>query len=368
MSILKVLLEKEFKQILRDPFIPRLCVMMPLMVMLIMPLVTTMDVKHLNVAIVDRDNTTTSARIVNDLKASDYFIVNLVGQDYRQAFASLEKGDIDAIVELPEDLEKSAMTGKMKKIRIPANGVDAQKAGIGLQYLSGAIGASLSSRLQSRGISPQEEIISVTNHYNPTLEYRYYMIPSLMIMLIVMLCGFMPALNIVNEKERGTIEQINVSPVGRFTFTLGKLIPFWVIGLCALTIGILIAWLVYGLLPAGSLGAIYMASGLYILVMTGLGVVIANHSETLQQTMFVMFFFVMLFIMMSGLLTPIASMPQWARYISAALPPRYYVEIMRAVYLKGAGIADLFTNQYLPLVLFAVLFNLWAAISYRKRS
>ena len=164
------------------------------------------------------------------------------------------------------------------------------------------------------------------------------MIPALMIMLLVMLCGFLPALNLVSEKETGTIEQINVTPVSRLTFTLAKLIPYWVIGTAVLGAAMLLAWIVYGLAPAGSIGAIFLAAALFVLTMSGLGVAIANRSETMQQTMFVMFFFVMIFILMSGLITPVESMPGMGAVRSPGLlPPRYFVGIMRAVYLKGYG-------------------------------
>lgn len=142
-----------------------------------------------------------------------------------------------------------------------------------------------------------------------------------MIMLLIMICGFLPALNLVGEKEKGTIEQINVTPVDRFTFTLAKLVPYWVIGLVLLAFAMLLAWVVYGLVPMGSFGAICLAAALFILTMSGIGVVIANNSDTMQQAMFVMFFFVMLFVLMSGLVTPVESMPGWAQWITRFLPP-----------------------------------------------
>ena len=192
------------------------------------------------------------------------------------------------------------------------------------------------------------------------------MIPALMIMLLIMLSGFLPALNLVGEKETGTIEQINVTPVSRFTFTLAKLIPYWLIGFVVLSIAMLLAWLVYGLSPVGSLGAIYLAAALFILTISGFGITIANGSSTMQQAMFVMFFFVMIFVLMSGLITPIASMPEWAQVITRFLPPRYFITIMQAVYLKGATVVELWPN-YVLLVLFALVFNLLAAVTYKKQ-
>ena len=186
-------------------------------------------------------------------------------------------------------------------------------------------------------------------------------------MLLIMICGFLPSLNLVGEKEKGTIEQINVTPVGRLSFTLAKLIPYWIIGFVVLSFVMLIAGLVYGLWPDGSLGAIYLAAVLFILTMSGIGVTIANKSETMQQAMFVMFFFVMIFVLMSGLITPIDSMPAPAQGVTRLLPPRYFVDIMRAVYLKGTTIGELLPN-YCALALFAVVFNTLAALTYKKQA
>ena len=149
------------------------------------------------------------------------------------------------------------------------------------------------------------------------------MIPALMIMLLIMLCGFLPALNLVGEKETGTIEQINVTPVSPVAFTLAKLIPYWIIGMVVLTLAMALAWAVYGLLPAGSFGAVYLAALLFTFVMSGLGVIAANYSSTMQQAMFGMFFFVMIFVLMSGLVTPVESMPLWAQRFTRLLPPCY---------------------------------------------
>ena len=192
------------------------------------------------------------------------------------------------------------------------------------------------------------------------------MIPALMIMLIVMLCGFLPALNIVGEKETGTIEQINVSPLSQLAFTAGKILPYWIIGLLVITLGIIIARAVYGLSPQGSMLTIYAASMLFIIVMSSMAVIFANFSQNMQQVMFVMFFFVMVFILMSGLMTPIQSMPEWAQKVTYLIPPRFFVEIMRATYLRGASIADQ-AFSFTMLGLYASLFTLVAIFTYKKQ-
>ena len=366
MRTLRFLLDKELRQFIRNPFLPKMVVVFPLLVMLVIPWVTTMDVHHIAVSVVDNDHSSVSRRLIQKIAASDYFTLQGVSEHYGTALATLEAGEADAIVELPDGFEHSFSGGLPERIRISANGVNAVKGSLGMQYLLQAVNRTLAEWLDERGLPVPFDPVEVQYRYNPTLDYRDYMIPALMIMLLIMLCGFMPALNMVSEKESGTIEQINVTPVSRLVFTLAKLIPFWVIGLVVLSLAMLLAWLVYGLVPAGAFGAIYLAAVLFILTMSGIGVMVANYSSTMQQTMFVMFFFVMIFVLMSGLITPVESMPAWGEWITRFLPPRYFVETMRAVYLKGSSISELW-NNYVALALFAVLFNGWAAISYRKR-
>ena len=214
--------------------------------------------------------------------------------------------------------------------------------------------------------TPVVEVIP-QNKFNPHMDYKVFMVPALMVMLLTMLCGFMPALNIVAEKEAGTIEQINVTPVGKFTFILAKLIPYWSIGFFVLTLCFGLARLFYGLAPAGSIVTIYAAAGLFVLTISGFGLMISNNSDTMQQATFVMMFFMVILILLSGLFTPISSMPQWAQNITILNPLKYLMQVMRLVYLKGSPFSQL-TVQFAALAIFAVVLNLWAVLSYRKSS
>lgn len=367
LHILRILIDKEFRQIFRNAFIPRVIVALPLLVMLVIPLVATMDVRHVGVAVADADRSVLSARMAADIAASEYLSLRSTMPDYNANLQRLEQGEVDVIVEIPEGFERNLNTPSPKHINISANAVNATKGTIGMQYVVQTLGHTLAAyRAES---SPVEvgDVVTLQHRYNPTLNYRFFMIPALMTMLVIILCGFLPALSIVQEKENGTIEQINVTPLSRLIFTLGKLIPFWLIGLFVITLAMIVAWAVYGLKPAGGFGPIYLAALLLILGISGFGVAIANKSQTMQQTMFVMFFFVVLLMLMSGLLTPIESMPSWAQKITYALPPRYFIEVMRSVYLKGASIAELWTN-YAALAACAVLLNVCAAVTYRKQA
>ncbi|MDE6307748.1 MAG: ABC transporter permease [Bacteroidales bacterium] len=368
MRTLLVLIQKEFLQIRRNAFLPRLIVAFPIMIMLVMPWITTMDVRHVGVAVVDNDHSGVSRRIISHIGATDWFTLHGMAADYETALRQLERGQVDVIVEIPEHFERDMVRAEPKPISISANSVNATKGSLGMQYVLQTVAKTLKELQAERGLKAgASELTVVQNRYNPSLNYRHYMIPALMIMLMVLICGFLPTLNIVGEKETGTIEQINVTPLSKLTFSLGKLVPYWLIGLFMLTVAMLIARAVYGLWPVGAPGVIYLAAMLFILVMSGLGVTVANMSDTMQQAMFVMFFFVMIFMLMSGLMTPIESMPRWAQTITLFLPPRYFIEVMRAVYLKGTAFTELW-RCFAALGLFALLFNLLSVVTYKKQA
>lgn len=366
MRQLSILIQKEFIQIFRNPLIPKLIFVFPVLVMLVLPWVTTMDVRNVGVTIIDEDGSTLSRRIVSDVRAAGYFSVN-DATTYSEAQALMEDCLTDIILRIPAHFERDLTSIAPKQLDISANAVNATKGALGSQYLMQTIGSTLSKYTSEQGMLKPSDPTVVQHRYNPTLNYRYLMIPALMIILLIMICGFLSAINIVSEKESGTIEQINVTPIGKFTFILAKLIPFWLIGLFVISIAMVVARLIYGLWPVGSLGNIYLASILFILAFSGFGVTVANLSDNVQQTMFVMFFFILIFMLLSGLLTPISSMPSWAQKFTIILPPRYYIDIMRSVYLKGTTFVELW-HHFAALGVFAVLFNILAAITYRKQS
>ena len=358
MSVLPYLLEKEFKQFMRNAILPRIALMVPLMVMLVAPLVTTMDVRDVRVAVVDHDRTVASRRMADKVAASPYFTLVARPTAYAGALRLVEDGRADIVLTIPAGYGRDLGSGRAApRVQITANAVNAAKAQIGASYLSQLTAA--------QAVPTDGRRLAVQYRYNPTLDYRAYMIPALMTLLLLILCGVLPALNIVSEKEIGTIEQINVTPVGRLAFTMGKLIPFWAIGLVAVGVGIAVGGLVYGVWPAGSLWLILLASLLFTSVVSGFGLVVSNYSTTLRQALFVIYFFVMIFILMGGLFTPVASMPRWAQAVTYALPTRYYGEAMRALYLKGSTLADLLP-QFGALALMAAGLGAWAVGSYRK--
>ena len=364
--ILKALLRKEVTLMRRNPLVPRIIVMMPLMVMLVVPLVANLDVKNVNVTVVDNDHSQLSRRIISDIGAAESLTVAAVCDTHDEALSTMERGEADVILAIPADYSRDITTGGVA-VSIEANGVNATKGALGAQYVAQSVAATLRGWQGESGVSLRDGNVSVINRYNPTLNFRNYMIPALVTVLLIIICGFLPTLNLVSEKETGTIEAINVTPVSRMTFVLSKLIPFWVVGVFVETVGILIGWLVYGLVPEGSIWAIYLAAILFCLVMSGMGVTIANKSTTMLQSIFVMFAFIIIFQLMGGLFTPISSMPEWAQWITYLIPPRYFIEIMRSVYLKGASVMDLW-QSYAALLAFAIGLSTIAALTYSKKN
>ncbi len=372
---IKFLIEKEFKQLFRNPFLPRMILLFPCMIMILMPWAANLEIKNININVVDNDHSVLSQRLTDKIEASTYFHMNGALKSYAEALKNIERGSADIILEIPRDFEKNWMNGNAPHVLVATNTVNGTKGGLSSSYLTAIING-FSSELANTSGTPSNTIalirqgiptvgVSTLNLFNPNLNYKLFMVPALMVMLLTMLCGFLPALNIVGEKESGTIEQINVTPVGKFTFIFAKLIPYWIVGFLVLTLCFGLAWLLYGIFPVGSFFVIYLFAVVFVLAFSGFGLVISNHSATMQQAMFVMWFFMLVLMLMSGLFTPISSMPQWAQWITAFNPLKYFMQVMRAVYLRGSTMSELLPQMGV-LLAFALFFNVWAVKSYRK--
>lgn len=363
MRTLRYLLEKEFKQIKRDRFLPRIIFLVPLMQLILLPFAANFEMRNINLGVIDNDHSVLSAQLTEKILSSGYFRLTDVSPAYDQAITSIESNESDLLLEIPVNFERELGREGQAEVLIAANAVNGTKGGMGSSYLSQII----QDFNQEKGLTSGSVMSGVryTNLFNPHLNYKSYMVPGIMVFLLTIIGGFLSALNIVSEKEKGTIEQINVTPVPKTIFLLSKLIPFWIIGFILLTIGAIIAWIVYGLVPVGNIGIIYLFAAVYLIAFTGFGLAISSISSTQQQAMFTAFFFLIIFALLSGLFTPISSMPEWAQDMTLLNPVRYFVEVMRMVYLKGSHFADLSTH-FVVICLFALFFNVLAVVSYRK--
>ena len=370
MRTIKFLLRKEFKQIFRNKSILALIIVMPVMQLLILPLAANYEVKNINLSVVDHDHSSYSQQLVLKITASGYFKLQEYNSSFKDAFHLIESDKADLILEIPRGFERNLVRENEQPLFIAVNAINGTKANLGGSYLAQIIkNYNEDIRLQwqpqpQSGAIPVIEIAS-SNWFNPFLNYDIFMVPGILAILVTMVGGFFTALNIVKEKEAGTIEQINVTPIKKQYFILGKLIPFWILGNIVFSLGLTIAWLVYNIAPLGSLLVLYGFIWLYLLAILGFGLLVSTYSNTQQQAMLIMFFFMMIFILMGGLFTPIESMPSWAKLIARINPVSYMIEVMRMVILKGSGWRDIFPQLW-KIALFAVVLNTWAILNYRK--
>lgn len=369
--ILKYLLEKEFKQFLRNPLLPKFIFVFPFVMLGLLPLAANFEVKDVELCIVDNSHSTLSNRLIHKMESSGYFLLNDVSGSYRNSLHQMERNQCDVIVEIPASFQTDMIREQASNVSISSNSVDAMKGALSSMYLVGLLAefnAEIRTELLPASATSKMGIETIPLFkYNPKLKYKYAMVPAILVMLLSIICGFLPAFNIVMEKEQGTIEQMNVTPVSKFTLILSKLIPYWVTGFIVLNLCFGVAWLFYGMVPAGNIITIYLFATVYVLAMSGLGLVISNYAKTLQQSMFMVFFIIITFIFLGGLYTPVDNMPEWAQFISNLDPIKYFVKVMRLIYLKGSTTAEMMP-LLLSLVGFAVVFNAWAILSYHKKS
>ncbi|HWD87231.1 MAG TPA: ABC transporter permease [Mucilaginibacter sp.] len=374
MKVLRFILQKEFRQIFRDKTILALMFAMPIIQLIILPLAANFDVKNINVAYVDHDHSTYSQKLINKIGSSGYFKIAGAPDSYNEGLKMIESGDADLVLEIPPGFERNLVREGSQHVNVSVDAINGTKSAIGGGYLAAVI-ADFNSNLDVNIKSPNGNVsmpatsinVKSTNWYNPRAEYKYYMVPAILVLLLTLIGGFITALNIVREKEIGTIEQINVTPIKKWEFILGKLIPFWIVGMIVFTIGLIVMYVIYGIFPQGSLLLLYLFAAIYLVALLGLGLLISTFADTQLQAMFVAFFFMMIFMLMSGFFTSTDSMPGWARQISNFTPVTHFISVVRLIVLKGSGFAEVKT-ELLYLVGFAILLNSLAIFNYRKTS
>ena len=372
MRTIKFLLQKEFSQIFRNKTILAMIVAMPVIQLIILPLAADYEVKNINLAVIDNDRSSYSQKLISKITASGYFKLCGYTSSFKDAFKLIESDKADLILEIPEHFEKNLIRENEQKLFVAVNAINGTKANLGGAYLGNIIrNYNADVRLLLIGTpkfnpSPVIEVTS-SNWYNALMNYKVFMVPGILAILVTMIGGFLSALNIVREKEVGTIEQINVTPIKKHHFILGKLIPFWVLGNIVFSIGLIVARLVYGIIPLGNLAVLYGFIAVFLLAILGFGLLISTFCDSQQQAMFIMFFFMMIFILMGGLFTSIDSMPDWAKLIARLNPVSYLIDVMRMIILKGSGLKDVLPHLGI-VALFAIGLNSWAVLNYKKTS
>jgi len=374
MRTILFIVQKEFRQIFRNKAMLPIIFVLPFIQLLILSNAASFEVKNIKFSYVDNDHSAASRELIGKFRSSDYFIIVESFPSKKEANLQMQEGKVDVILEIPNHFERNLLTEKKSTLSVSINAIDGAAAGVENVYISQII-ASYNQKVQSQlhqysegSFTPPQNIITIPSFwFNNTLNYKTLMVPGILVLLVTMLTLFLSAMNIVREKEIGTLEQINVTPIKKHQFIIGKLFPFWVLGLLILTVGLIIARVVFHIPIIGNIGLIYLFTSVYLLVILGIGLFISNYTETQQQAMFIAWFFTVIFILMSGLFTPIESMPIWAQQITLFNPIRYFVEVIRMVMLKGATFSDISTPFFI-IACYAFVINGLAVWSYKKKS
>lgn len=379
MRTLRFLLRKEFLQIRRDRAMLRLLVGMPIVQLLILSSAATFEIRSTNMYVVDLDRSGASRGLIQKMVASGRFEVKAASASLEQANEALLKRDVSSILHLPPEFERNLVRTGAAPVQLIFNAEDGAAAGVMQSYAAriiSAYGAELGRELRPsirnlRGHdappAPGVPRIEVRTRgwYNAELEYTHYMVPGLLVVLVTMIATAIGAMNIVREKEIGTLEQLNVTPITKGQFIASKLLPFWIIALVDLALGLTVGWLVFGIPLRGSLLLVFGAASIYLLVALGIGLWVSTIAETQQQAMFLSFALNMVYLLMSGLFTPVQSMPQWAQWVAELSPVKHFIVIMRAVLVKGAGPLEV-QAPILVLAVYGVIALGFAVKQYSK--
>ena len=373
MNTIRYIIQKEFKQIFRNKGMLPIIFVLPLLQLVVLSNAATYEIKNIAFGYVDHDRSSTSRRLIDKFEASTYFNVLYAFPNANNGSSAMLEGDVDVILEIPRHFERNLQKDRHNSLGVTTNAIDGAAAGVENVYV-GQIVKDFNTEIRvdllrsSHAVSQPVAIEGIPLFwYNETLNYKTFMVPGILVLLVTMITLFLSGMNIVREKEIGTLEQINVTPIKKRHFIIGKLFPFWVIGMGLLTIGLILAKLIFNTPMIGSLVLLYFYTSIYILVILGMGLFISNFTDTQQQAMFIAWFFMVIFILMSGLFTPIESMPEWAQLLTEFNPIKYFVEVMRMVMLKGSGFMDILP-QLLKTLLYALIMNGLAVWSYKKAS
>jgi ABC-2 type transport system permease protein len=365
------LVRKEFLQIFRDRTTVFQIFMIPVVQLLVLANAATFDVKRVAMLVVDEDRTTVSTGLVQRFQAGRQFRVLRDEASAANVDRALLDGEVTAVLHIPRRFEEDLVRRGRAPVQLVLNAEEGATAGI-VQSYANTILAGYAAELDrtlptGRGTAPRVAPLDLRTRrwYNPTRNYKYWMVPALLVSLTTIIGLLLTAQNITRENELGTLEQLNVTPMTKVQFIAAKLIPFWILSMVIFTIGLAIGKLVFGIPMLGNLLLVYLAAAVYLIVVLGIGLAISTVTRTQQQAMFVAFFVILIFLLMSGLFTPVDSMPDWAQQAAEANPVKHFVSIMRAVLMRGAGLETV-GRPIVGLALAGIVVLTLAVARYRK--
>jgi ABC-2 type transport system permease protein len=370
MRTILYIIQKEFLQVFRNRSMLPIIFVVPIIQLIILVHAATFEMKNIRVSVVDLDLSTTSRQLISKFGGSPFYRIQSVHFSNKEATAEIRKGKASMILQVPRGFEKTLIRDGQAKVQFMINAINGMTAGLTNAY-SMMVLLDFNRSLMIKYMDPVktaglQSIQTDTSYwYNPKLNYKTYMVPGILVLLVTIIGLLLSGMNVVREKEIGTIEQINVTPIRKIQFIAGKLVPFWIIALFELAFGLSLGKLLFNIPMEGSLLLIFLSASVYLMVILSFGLLVSTVTGTQQQAMLVAFFFMVVFILMSGLFTSIESMPQWAQKLTLLNPLMYFIKIMRMVLLKGSTFSDI-SNLFWSLVLYAAVIISLAVRRYRK--
>lgn len=365
------ILQKEFLQIFRNRTMLPVIIVVPFVQLLILVNAATMEMKSINMEVVDKDMSSTSRRLISKFQASPFFKVTKSTFSIDEAENDLLESRTKFVLHIPSGFERSLLKEHKADLQLLIDAVNGMTASLTNAYSQSLITGFNNELVTERGgnvfinVHPKRIDIQSAFWYNPQLNFKYYMVPGILVILVSMIGIFLTALNIVREKEAGTIEQINVTPIKKYQFITGKLIPFWIIALFELGFGLFLGKILFKLPIVGSIGLLYLFTSVYLVVILTMGLLLSTLANSQQQVMFLSFFFLITFILMSGIFTPAESMPRWAQNVNILNPFAYFMRVIRMIILKGSSFWDIF-NDLISMIVFGAIVLSMAIWRYRK--
>lgn len=357
---------KEFLQIFRDPKMRSMILIVPILQTLVFGYAVTTDVHNVSIAVYDLDHSTSSRDVVARIVNSGYFYVYRYVDSYKEAVDLINRGDVSVILHFNPDFDARIRAKQTAGLQLILDGTDSNTAGIVLSYLSTIIN-TYSTNIQLERVSKgnpklyHDKGIALESRawFNENLESRNFYVPGIVSILITLITLTLTSMSIVREREIGTMEQMMVTPITRWEFILGKTVPFILIGLMDVIGIIIVAYFWFEVPIRGSLLLLFASVCCYLLTTLGIGLYISTISTTQQQAMMSAFMFYFPITLLSGFIFPIANMPELMQWLTVLNPLKYFLVILRGIFLKGIGI-EILWPQIVVLFMMGV-FTLWQA-------
>ncbi len=364
------LLTKELIELRHDPRLFGIVILAPIIQLFVLGYAATTDVKDIPLLVVDGDRSTESRRLIDGFDASANFYIVDVVSGTGDVERHLERGTAWMALTIPAGMGTSVAAGRPTKVQVIADGTDSNSTGVALGYARGVVAAYSAERSAERvpgGVRAAPIEVDMRVWFNPRLESREFMVPGIIALLLLVVTTNLSAMAIVREREVGTLEQLNVTPLARWELIVGKLLPYALIGMLDVVLVTVVAVYWFEVPFLGSFPLLIGCSLLYLLSTLGLGLFISTISQTQQQaSMTATFFFLTPMIYLSGFTFPIENMPEWIQYVTYAIPLRYFLVIVRGIFLKGVGVDVLWPQMAALLACGLVLITL-ATLRSSKR-